>query len=121
MYSFVSKKTVPFVLSAAVAFSAFTGVIATPVTNDTPLAASTAYAAASKTWDFSQNVGAWSYCGGYNCISRAKAVDGSNLKKVHVRVLLMDKFTGKLSHLEVSLVSYLSGYKGAVYINNLSL
>ena len=215
MYSFVSKKTVPFVLSAAVAFSAFTGVIATLVTNDTPLAASTAYAAASKTWDFSQNVGAWSYCGGYNysgnanvsydpafggsakvdvdfsqdkeeswsevkltdasitgatplalndagClefdlyydpaqikgdstfkvkvfatdekgeevmndladdigISRAKAVDGSNLKKVHVRVLLMDKFTGKLSHLEVSLVSYLSGYKGAVYINNLSL
>ena len=43
MYSFVSKKTVPFVLSAAVAFSAFTGVIATPVTNDTPLAVSTAY------------------------------------------------------------------------------
>lgn len=33
----------------------------------------------------------------------------------------MDGFTGKLSHLEVSIVSYLSGYQGDVYINNLKL
>ncbi|MCI7331808.1 MAG: hypothetical protein SOZ01_02055 [Selenomonadaceae bacterium] len=54
-------------------------------------------------------------------MSRAKAVDGSTLKRVHVKVPLMDGFTGKLSHLEVSIVSYLSGYQGDVYINNLKL
>lgn len=54
-------------------------------------------------------------------MSRAKPVEGSNLKRVHVKVPLMDTYSGKISHLEVSLVSYLSGYKGDVYINNLQM
>jgi len=54
-------------------------------------------------------------------MSRAKPVEGSTFKRVHVKVPLMDGYTGKLSHLEVSIVSYLSGYQGDVYINNLKL
>ena len=33
----------------------------------------------------------------------------------------MDTFTGKLGHLEVSIVSYLSSYNGDIYINNLKM
>ena len=54
-------------------------------------------------------------------MSRAKPVDGSNLVRVHVKVPFMDAASGKLSHLELSVVSYLSKYKGDVYINNIKL
>lgn len=54
-------------------------------------------------------------------MSRAKSVEGSNLKRVHVKVPLMDTYSGKISHLELSVVSYLSGYKGDLYINNIQM
>lgn len=54
-------------------------------------------------------------------MSRAKPVEGSMFKRVHVKVPLMDTYTGKLGHLELSIVSYLSAYKGDIYINNIQL
>ncbi len=51
----------------------------------------------------------------------AKPVEGSNFKRVHVKVPFMDTFTGKLGHLEVSIVSYLSSYNGDIYINSLKM
>ncbi|MFV0635425.1 hypothetical protein [Mitsuokella sp. WILCCON 0060] len=209
------KKTMPFVLSAAMAVTFAIPSANLPALEDTPLAPAVASAAITKTWDFSKSIGSWQYFGNYNydskaaavydpafggslkltvdyskdkdetwsevklsdpsiskaapisvsnCnvvefdlyydpakisgdstfkvkvyakddkddevindladdigMSRAKPVEGSNLKRVHVKVPLMDTYTGKISHLEVSLVSYLSGYKGDVYINNLQM
>jgi len=51
----------------------------------------------------------------------AKAKKVGNLMKTHVRVILEDKVTQDIGHLEVSLVGYLTGYKGAVYLDNITL
>lgn len=211
------KNSLPFVLSAAVAFTAVSGVVSIPAMEGTPVVASTAYAAAaSKTYDFSKDIGAWKYAGNYgysgaqpevtydpqfdgsmkvtvdfsgdsgatwsevkltdaaitkeapvelsNCnqvsfdlyydaskiggdallkakvygkdvsgeevmndvqdnigMSFAEEVPGTTFKKCRVRVPLMDTFTGKLAHFEISIVSYTSSYNGAVYINNIEM
>jgi mannan endo-1,4-beta-mannosidase len=54
-------------------------------------------------------------------MDKAEAVDGSNLKVVHVKVAFDDPVDADIAHLEVSAVSYLSGYKGALYINNMKM
>ena len=54
-------------------------------------------------------------------LGTAHAIEGSNLKRIHVKCPFMDEFTGKLGHLEVSVVSYLSSYQGDVYINNIKM
>lgn len=213
MKPFAWKKSAPFVFSAAVALAVLPGVVTLPGA-DVPVSIATAYAAVQKEWDFSQDIGAWTYAGNYNYSSQAAAaydpafggslkltvdfskdkeetwsevklsdtsitpetpvvfaeptkwiefdlyydpaklggdsvfkvkvfgkddkgeevindlqdklgtahpVEGSNLKRIHVKCPFMDEFSGKLGHLEVSIVSYLSAYNGDVYINNIKM
>lgn len=54
-------------------------------------------------------------------MGKAKTVPGSNYKKASVRILLDKPVTEDIGHFELNLVGYLTGYKGSVYINNLSL
>ena len=53
--------------------------------------------------------------------AKAKDVPGTNLKKVRVRAILEDKVTSDIGHLELSIVGYLTSYKGAIYIDNITL
>ncbi len=53
-------------------------------------------------------------------LGSAKTVSG-NMKKAHVRVILEDKVTDNIGHLEISLVGYMLGYKGDIYLDNIQL
>ncbi len=54
-------------------------------------------------------------------MAKAKDVPGTNLKKTHVRAILEDKVTADIGHFELSIVGYLTSYKGALYIDNIEL
>ena len=54
-------------------------------------------------------------------LGKGKDVPGSNYKKASVKIILDDVVTENIGHLEISLVSYLTGYKGAIYINNMQV
>ena len=54
-------------------------------------------------------------------MAKAKAVPDTNLKKTRVRVILDDKVTSDIGHFELSIVGYLTGYKGAIYIDNIEM
>ena len=54
-------------------------------------------------------------------IGQGKDVPGSKYKKAAVKIILDDVVTTNIGHLELSIVSYLTGYHGAVYINNLQI
>lgn len=54
-------------------------------------------------------------------LATAKSVPGSTMKKVHVKVIFDDPVEQDIAHLELSVVSYLSAYKGAIYINHIEL
>ncbi len=54
-------------------------------------------------------------------LATAKSVPGSTMKKVHVKVYFDDPVEQDISHIELSVVSYLTAYKGAIYINNIEL
>lgn len=53
--------------------------------------------------------------------ARAKSVDGSNLKRARVRIPLDETVKDNIGHFEISVVSYLTSYKGAIYINNIAI
>ena len=46
---------------------------------------------------------------------------GSKYRKAAVKIILDDVVTTNIGHLELSIVSYLTGYQGAIYINNLQI
>lgn len=54
-------------------------------------------------------------------LGKGKDVPGSSYKKASVKVILDDVVAENIGHLELSIVSYLTGYKGAIYINNLQV
>ena len=54
-------------------------------------------------------------------MAKAKDVPGTHLKKAHVRAILEDKVTADIGHFELSIVGYLTSYKGALYIDNIEL
>lgn len=54
-------------------------------------------------------------------LAAAKAVPGSNLKRVHVKAILDDPVSVDIGHLEISLVSYLTSYKGDLYLDDITL
>lgn len=54
-------------------------------------------------------------------IGQGKDVPGSKYKKTSVKIILDDVVTTNIGHLELSIVSYLTGYQGAIYINNLQI
>lgn len=212
----VCKKSIPFVLGAAMAITVLPAFGSVMVQDVPVISGSTAEAAAVKSWDFSKNIGGWMYAGGYAYsgdasaaydssfggsmkvdvdysvdkaqgwsevkladmnvtkaapivagagiksmsfdfyfdpaqvtgdsalkakvfamsvkdsevinqpiddlgLAKAKAVPGTNLKVAHVKVLFDDEVKADIAHLELSIVSYLTGYKGAIYINNIQM
>lgn len=53
--------------------------------------------------------------------AKAKDIPGTTWKKTHVRVIFEDKVTEDIAHLELSIVGYLTSYKGAICIDNIEL
>lgn len=54
-------------------------------------------------------------------MAKAKDIPNTTWKKTHVRVVFDDPVTEDISHIELSIVGYLTGYKGALYIDNIEL
>ena len=71
MKKYGMKKTLPFVLSAALAVTALSGAVDVPFTQGTPFAAATVCAAPTHAWDFSQGTGSWAYDGNYDYSGQA--------------------------------------------------
>ena len=71
MKKYGMKKTLPFVLSAALAVTALSGAVDVPFTQGTPFTAATVCAAPTHAWDFSQGIGSWAYDGNYDYSGQA--------------------------------------------------